>query len=222
MSNENESIIVTLCYNLTFKVKEGTFFYKKIEKSATSNDAYDEVNYYFGAFINTIQAVKDIMDEILIFQEKEKITWETFGKDIAYFSFIKDARNATTHNGYQLINSWVNGKYYFGNDIFRLSYGKIVKIKVPEAELTTVCLNFFKNFLLKISDFSKKNKDIFLITTSQSEINELTSNSHIVPSWVKQNLNNINLNDLLIKLPSSYEKIIKTCLESLESLDKAK
>lgn len=97
------------------------------------------INYNFSAYANTLQSLKDALETSL----KIKITWADLYKDNDYCEFIKQSRNAMTHDGSPIINMWSDGLFYVPADIFRLgTKSKPEIIKAPTENILTVCLKF--------------------------------------------------------------------------------
>ena len=64
------------------------------------NTSGKDINFYFSAWTNTFQSLKDSLETIV---EKD-IPWSRFS-NVRHFEFIKNCRNAITHDGMQIINA---------------------------------------------------------------------------------------------------------------------
>lgn len=130
------------------------FFLKKIIECCSElkkvwntprNDDKNPINHYFDAYLNTYQSLKDSLEIAF----NRKIDWVDFD-EIPYSKFMKNCRNASTHDGFSIINLVVDGKFYISSDITRISHGKLVLIETPIEEISTVCLKFSQGLFLKI------------------------------------------------------------------------
>lgn len=110
-----------------------------------NNDNKSPINYYFDAYLNTYQSLKDSLE--IVFDRK--INWTDF-EDVPYSKFMKNCRNASTHDGFSIINLIVDGKFYISADITRVSHGKLVIIETPTEEISEVCIKFSQGLFLKI------------------------------------------------------------------------
>lgn len=133
------------------------FFLKKIIECCTelkkvwntpNNDTKNPINHYFDAYLNTYQSLKDSLEIVF----NRKIDWADFD-DIPYSKFMKNCRNASTHDGFSIINLAVDGKFYISSDITRVSHGKLVLIETPTEDISIVCIKFSQGLFLKIKSW---------------------------------------------------------------------
>lgn len=119
---------------------------------AQHDDITSSINHYFDAYLNTFQTLKDSL-EIAFARD---ISWSEF-KEIPYSKFIQLSRNASTHDGFSIINMVVDGKFYVSSDITRVSKVrndyKLVKIETPTEDILTVCVRFSHGLFMKIKDW---------------------------------------------------------------------
>lgn len=73
---------------------------------------------------------------------------------------MKNCRNASTHDGFSIINLIVDGKFYISADITRVSHGKLVIIDTPTEEISEVCIKFSQGLFLKIKRWFELAKNL--------------------------------------------------------------
>jgi hypothetical protein len=149
------------------KLQEYEYFLKKIiaicdlakinslaEKSL--NAGTDEnINFTFNAFINTFQSLRDALGTAI----GQEIPWSQFS-EVRHWKFIKECRNATTHDGMEIINSAVSGKYYISHDIERIEGGRnrrrLITIEAPEEDVLSLCLQFSIDLMQEIENITNE------------------------------------------------------------------
>jgi hypothetical protein len=105
-----------------------------------------DINFTFNSFVNTFQSLKDSLETAT----SQKIAWSRFS-DVRHSAFIKECRNAITHDGMQIINAYTDGRYYIANNIERIdSQGKFITIDAPKQDILTLCLEFSADLMLEI------------------------------------------------------------------------
>lgn len=105
-----------------------------------------ELNYRFAAFSSLVQTLKDILPVLA----DEAISWSSL-KHVRHMEFIKQSRNAITHDGNPVINMWADGCYYIACDFVRLNqYNKPELVKAPIEDVATLCLEFTLDFTSEI------------------------------------------------------------------------
>lgn len=110
------------------------------------NTSDEDINFTFNAFVNTFQSLKDSLETAT----SQKIAWSHFS-DARHSTFIKECRNAITHDGMQIINAYTDGKYYIANDIERIdNHGKFIALDAPKHDILTLCLEFSTDLMLEI------------------------------------------------------------------------
>lgn len=147
------------------------------------------LNYNFAAYANTLQSLKDALESSL----KIRITWTDLYLHNEYCEFIKQSRNAMTHDGLPIINMWSDGLFYVPVDIIRLgANSKPEIIKVPTENILTVCLKFSDSLM----EWLKK-----LII--DNAVNFLPCSLHDSLPYLKDFKPKIEMSDELIKLLKS-------------------
>lgn len=141
------------------KVKEHGFFLIKVvevskgieaklaSKDYPLNKEIDELNYYFSAFLNTIQSIKDSCQTAM----NIKISWQELSS--TYGNFIFYCRNAITHDGSQMINFRKGVKNYISGPLRRRSNkGNVIEFNPPNEEIISLACNVSKEILSKVKD----------------------------------------------------------------------
>lgn len=176
MATDLETHRTRVIYGIEHKLEEMFFFHGKIIETCTlamertvgkasiPMIIHKEVNYYFSSFVNCVQSLKDMLTTVV----GSQVTWSTF-ETIPYFGFFKNARNAITHDGLELITSMSGGNFLFnraGGVLTRPGQrGEAQHIHFPVEPVALVCIRFFNAFLLQILDIVAKNEAAFIVST---------------------------------------------------------
>lgn len=155
---KNHHMMVVGC-NIKNKLEEFKYFLNKIciECSLVNenylagvdpvNTSSENINFNFSAFVNTIQSLKDGLG----YATGEEISWAFFCKDVRHAKFIKECRNAITHDGFNIINLYSDGAYYVASDLQRLDQkDREVVIEVPKVDILTLVIEFSQDLMKKI------------------------------------------------------------------------
>ena len=109
-----------------------------------------EINYSFNALVNTFQSLKDALETAT----GQRIAWSHFS-NVRHSNFIKDCRNAITHDGMQIINVYSDGKYYIASKIERFdNYGKFITLTPPEQDILIICKEFTIDLMFEIENIT--------------------------------------------------------------------
>lgn len=152
-----------------------------------NNDGENPINHYFDAYLNTYQSLKDSLETIF----NRKIDWADFN-EIPYSKFIKNCRNASTHDGFSIINLAVDGKFYISHNITRVSHGKFILIETPVEEISTVCIKFSQGLFLKIKSWFE------------------VEGSNLPMDSIEDYLRSFNTENIKIEIPEDVKQIINS------------
>lgn len=157
------------------------------------NTSAEDINFTFNAFVNTFQSLKDSLETAT----SQKFAWSHFS-EARHSTFIKECRNAITHDGMQIINAYTDGKYYIANDIERIdNHGKLIAIDAPKHDILTICLEFSTDLMLVIEKIANKYGQSIPTQSNVDKIKyiEKYMSNDFVPEFVrvlfKQNRNTI-------------------------------
>lgn len=116
------------------------------------NTSDEDINFTFNAFVNTFQSLKDSLETAT----SKKIEWSRFS-NVRHSTFIKECRNAITHDGMQIIDAYTDGRYYIANDIARIdNYGKFIALDAPKDDILTLCLEFSADLMLEVEKIANE------------------------------------------------------------------
>ena len=171
----------------------------KLEKvwNTPDNDIKNPINHYFDAYLNTYQSIKDSLE--IAFDRK--IDWSDF-EDIPYSKFMKNCRNASTHDGFSIINLAVDGKFYISSDITRVSYGKLVLIETPTEDISIVCIKFSQGLFLKIQNWF--------------EVEELNLPEYSIEDYLRS----FDPENIKVGMPENVKQIIDSHKEQIKEIIK--
>lgn len=105
------------------------------------------VVFGFSSFANVALTLRDQASTIL---EKE-IRWAEIYKS-RHGDFIHKCRNAITHDGHPIFESWVEGRWYVLSPIMRINRNKLVMIPAPDVDARTFCLEFAHDYSRHLKD----------------------------------------------------------------------
>lgn len=105
----------------------------------------EKLNYFFSAFLNAIQSLKDACQTAMDI----KLSWKTLSPN--YAEFIRYCRNAATHDGSHLVNAFRGTKNYVAGTLRRLdNHGKVVTLIPPKEEVLILCCNISKEIMTSL------------------------------------------------------------------------
>lgn len=113
------------------------------------------LSFLFNALTNTVQSLKDSLGTAT----GTPVPWKRFSS-VMHFEFFKEARNAMTHDGMQIINGYKEGKFYMAASVERIDhYGKLKSIEAPNADVLTFCRQFTLDFMDALDEIVDERKD---------------------------------------------------------------
>lgn len=145
----------------------------------------EAVIYGFSSFSNVIQTLKDAAKTVT----GQQVPWSRIEK-LRHGAFMRDARNAATHDGNPVVSAWVDGRYFVPMRIVRLDqHDNLVEIPAPRQDIRTLCLEFAADFsnLLRETLHDRGNiADLRGASFSMTELEEATTGSAVIPEFAKQ------------------------------------
>lgn len=143
------------------------------------------VVYGFSAFANVIQTLKDAIKTVT----NEQLPWSKI-EQLRHGAFMRDARNAATHDGNPVVSAWIDGRYFVPAKISRLGdRGQVIEIPAPAEDVHTLCLEFAEDFCQLLRQTLVEAKDIDHIKGSMfsmAELDEAMAELQVIPEVVKQ------------------------------------
>lgn len=152
---------------------------------AVSKDNDKAVLYGFSAFTNVIQTLKDAVKTVT----NENLDWSKIER-LRHGSFMRNVRNAATHDGHPVISAWADGRYFVPAKIIRIDgYGKTIEIPAPSEDVRAICLDFAKDFCQLLRDTLLAAESIEHLRGSMFNIEEVEdafANSTIIPPFAQE------------------------------------
>ncbi|WP_236217063.1 hypothetical protein [Pseudomonas rhodesiae] len=143
------------------------------------------VIYGFSAFTNVIQTLKDAVKTVT----GEQLDWSKI-ELLRYGSFMRNVRNAATHDGNPVISAWADGRYFVPAKIVRIDgYGNTIEIPAPTEDVRAVCLDFSKDFCQLLRDTLVAAGSIEHLRGSRFKIEEVEdalANSTLIPPIARE------------------------------------
>lgn len=103
---------------------------------------HQAVLYGFSAFTNVIQTLKDAVKTVT----NKQLDWSKIER-VRHGSFMRNVRNAATHDGNPIISGWADGRYFVPSKIVRIDgFGKTIEITAPTEDVRAICLDFAEDF----------------------------------------------------------------------------
>jgi len=185
--------------NIKNKLQEYAYFLRQIinichdnydrflNKTTPVNTGQNNINFTFNAFINTFQSLKDSLSTATGIE----INWANFDK-VKHARFIKACRNATTHDGQEIINAWSDGKYYIAGKLERIEInrgqGRLIIIEPPIEDLKTLCIEFSMGLMSAITEIINHHGENIPVSSAKNRFEyaeEFVLGSHAVPDDIK-------------------------------------
>ncbi|WP_191625326.1 hypothetical protein [Pseudomonas fluorescens] len=141
--------------------------------------------YGFSTYANVIQTLKDATKTVT----GEQLPWSTI-KLLRHGSFMKDARNAATHDGNPVVSAWVDGRYFVPGKITRLGdNGQVIEIPAPAEDVRTLCLEFAEDFCRLLLETLLGMENVAHLegaSFSMAELEEAITESKVMPEFAKE------------------------------------
>jgi len=116
------------------------------------NIEIDKLNYFFSAYLNAIQSLKDGVKTAI---KDEEISWNKLSP--TYGKFIFYCRNAATHDGYHLINSGNGTKNYITGPLRRIrrikGQDEVITFDPLNEDILTLCCDITEEVLASLRGF---------------------------------------------------------------------
>jgi len=150
-----------------------------------SRDNHQAVLYGFSAFTNVIQTLKDAVKTVT----NEQLDWSKIER-LRHGSFMRNVRNAATHDGNPVISGWADGRYFVPSKIVRIDgFGKTIEIPAPAEDVRAICLDFAEDFCLLLRETLIAAGGIEHLKGSKFSIEEVEdafANSTFIPPFAKE------------------------------------
>ncbi|MGZ8935687.1 MAG: hypothetical protein ACXW04_12390 [Methylobacter sp.] len=122
-----------------------TIEYKHSKQNYPINFELDKLNYFFSAYLNVIQSLKDGFQTAT----GTDFSWSEFSP--TYGGFIFYCRNAATHDGYHLINADNGTKNFIAGPLRRINgHGKVIEFDPPKEDVHSLCCNITEEVLTSL------------------------------------------------------------------------
>lgn len=138
-------------------------YYSYSNSSASENNG---LSFLFNALTNTVQSLKDSLETAT----GTKIAWSKFSS-VRHFVFFKEARNAMTHDGIQIINGYKEGKFYMATSMERVdNHGKLIAIEAPNTDVLTFCKQFTLDFMAVLDELIDEHESLIPKTSLKEHL----------------------------------------------------
>ena len=122
--------------------------HKHLKHDYSINIEIDKLNYFFSAYLNAIQSLKDGVN----IATAKNFSWNELSP--TYGNFIFYCRNATTHDGYHLINSSKGTKNYISGPLRPIDdKGKLIDFNPPNQDILILCCDITGEVLVSLRGF---------------------------------------------------------------------
>ena len=151
---------VAVGVSLEGKIREHGFFLAQIiaisrileQKHRTQdypiNAQVDQLTYYFSAYLNTIQSLKDGSQTAAC----AILSWNELSP--TYGDFVRYSRNAITHDGSALINASKDSKSYIVGPLRRIDdHDRVIEFDPPNEDVLTLCCRLSREVLASLQTF---------------------------------------------------------------------
>ncbi len=179
------------------------------------NTELDKLNFFFSAYLNTIQSLKDGFKTAT----GKNISWNKLSP--TYGDFIFYCRNAATHDGCHLINSGKETKHYIVGPLRRIDgHNRVVEFKPPKQDILTLCCNITEEVLVSLYDFLNEEgqKIPFSKEADLNKSIEESIDSDLIPQEIK-NLIKANQNEIAASFKGLEINVIQQTLNAIASVE---
>lgn len=179
------------------------------------NTELDKLNYFFSAYLNAIQSLKDGFKTAI----GENISWNELSQ--TYGDFIFYCRNAATHDGYHLINSAKETKNYITGPLRRInSRDKVIEFDPPKQDILTLCCNITEEVLAGLHNFLNQEgqKIPFSKEADFKKSIQVSIDSDFIPKKVKD-LIKANQNEIEASFKGVQVNVIQQTFDAIASVE---
>ena len=143
------------------------------------------VIYGFSSFANVIQTLKDAAKIVT----GQQVPWSRI-EQLRHGAFMRDVRNAATHDGNPVVSAWVDGRYFVPMKILRLDQnGKLIEIPAPHQDIRTLCLEFAADISKLLRETLRDEMNVADLRGSSfsiTELDEAFTEFTVMPEFAKQ------------------------------------
>ena len=226
---DNQEFRSAVANNLKDKFREHGFFLEEIIKTAKIIEAkclrqdfplnaeVDRLNYFYSAYMNTIQSLKDACQTAT----GAKISWIELSP--AYGKFVRNSRNATTHDGKHLINAMKGTKNYIVGPLRRIdNLGQVVEFDPPKEDVLTFCCNLTEELLTNLESFLKRERSNIPILENldPESLGQAILESDFIPKEIKKMVkaNRASIEDSLKGIKIDYAQQALDVIASVKEI----
>lgn len=189
---------------------------KHLAKDYPLNSEIAELNYFFSAYLNSIQALKDSSQTAI----NTDISWEKLSP--TYGRFIYYCRNATTHDGSLMINAGQGLFNYVVGPLRRIdSKGTVKEFDPPHEDVATLSRNIASEILRSIRIVLEDEGSKIPSPRHEDLADSINAsmNSDFIPEFVKQMVSE-KRDEIFRSLSGAEFDYAKDALNAIETLQK--
>lgn len=189
---------------------------KHLAKDCPLNPELAELNYFFSAYLNSIQALKDASQTAV----NTNIPWEELSP--TYGRFIYYCRNATTHDGSLMVNAGSGLFNYIVGPLRRIdSKGTVKEFDPPREDIVTLSRNIASEVLHSIKAVLEE-KGWEMPSPSHEDLAKTINasmSSDFIPEFAKKMVSE-KRDEIFRSLSNAKFDYAKDALNAIESLQK--
>ena len=220
---------VAVGVSLEGKIREHGFFLSQIiatsliiEQKHSRQDhpinlEVDRLNYFFSAYLNTIQSLKDASQTAT----GSPLSWRDLSP--TYGPFLRYSRNAITHDGSQLINAAQGLKNFIVGPLRRIdNRGEVITFEPPQEDVLTLCGNLSKEVLGSLRDFLIREGGKIPAPNAEDFKKGLDASleSSFVPEFVKE-MTRANRAQIEASMAGATIDVVERALDAITGVDSA-
>ncbi|GEM_PF-1500082 len=143
------------------------------------------VVYGFSAFANVVQTLKDAVKTVT----GQQLPWSKIVQ-LRHGAFMRDARNAATHDGNPVVSAWVDGRYFVPAKMVRLGdRGQVIEIPAPTKDIRSLSLEFVEDLCQLLRETLTGLESVEQLRGAlfnMAELEETIVESNVMPEFVKE------------------------------------
>jgi len=187
---------------------------KYLKQDYPLNPELDKLNYFFSAYLNTIQSLKDAC------QTAMEISFSWTDLSSTYGDFVFYCRNAATHDGYHLINAGKGMKNYITGPLLHIdNHGKVIEFDPPKEDVLSLCCNLTDEVLSSLSGLLKREGNNIPVAKEADFKKSIQASleSDFIPEEIKE-LTKANLPNIEASFKGVKINVVQQTLDAIASV----
>src|SRR5258708_4399232 len=188
---------------------------RHIRQDYPINSEVDKLNYFFSAYLNTVQSLKDASQTAA----RSDLSWLELSP--TYGRFLRYSRNAITHDGSQLINGSQGTKNFIVGPLCRIDDRRaVIAFDPPNEDVLTLCSSLSKEVLTSLRVFLTRERGNIPTPNAEDFKKSLAASleSSFPPEFVKQ-MTRANREHIEVSMEGTTIDVVGRALDAITSVE---